>query len=252
MEIMGKHEGAYDLCPNCGYLQARDPFWLVESYKKPITQTDIGSINRCVTNAGITQLLITFCIRSVGPFLDYGAGYGMFVRHMRDLGYDFWYQDSYCQNLFADDFVASLDTERTFALVTAFEVFEHMPNPLDDLNRILRCGRGILFTTELLPQPMPAMGKWWYHAPDHGQHIGFFSLRTLQHLADKFSLNLATNGTNIHYLGKNRVSSTSMRLLSHPRSRALLRFCRRESLLMADFDARREKTFKALGLPPPR
>lgn len=252
MQIMGKYDAPYDLCPTCGYLQARDPFWLAESYESPITRTDIGTVNRCITNAGITRLLIRFGLRIQGPFLDYGAGYGMFVRHMRDLGYDFWYQDSYCQNLFADDFVADLDAGRTYNLVTAFEVFEHMVRPVEDFTRMLSCGRGILFTTELLPQPVPAMGQWWYHGADHGQHIGFYSVRTLQYLANKHSLFLATNGTNVHYLGKDRVSSRTMRLLSHPRAGMLLRFCRRPSLLLTDFDARRGRAFRALGLSAPQ
>lgn len=251
MRIMRKYDAYYDLCPRCGYLQARDPFWLAESYQSPITQTDIGTVNRCVTNAVITQLVMFLCFRSAGPFLDYGAGYGMFVRHMRDLGYDFWYHDSYCQNLFAEDFVADFTAARTFELVTAFEVFEHMPNPLEDLDRIFHCGRRILFTTELLPQPVPGMGKWWYHGADHGQHIGFFSLRTLQYIAHKYSLCLATNGVNTHYIGKDHITSSKLRLAFHPKARLLLRFCRRPSLLMADYESRRRRLFQKMGLDLP-
>jgi len=239
------------LCSNCGYLQARDPFWLVESYQSPITKTDIGTVNRCVTNAVITQLLMLFCFRSAGPFLDYGAGYGMFVRHMRDLGYDFWYHDAYCQNLFAEDFTVDLTKGRTFVLITAFEVFEHMPNPIDDLNCIFRCGRRILFTTELLPEPAPVMGTWWYHAADHGQHIGFFSLRTLQYIAGKYSLCFATNGVNTHYIGKDPITPRRLRWIFHPKAKMLLHFCRRPSLLMADYQYRRQKAFEKMGIELP-
>jgi len=35
-----------------------------------------------------------------GIFLDYAAGYGLFVRLMRDAGYNFRWSDLYCQNLF--------------------------------------------------------------------------------------------------------------------------------------------------------
>ena len=253
MKVMGKHEGVYDLCPNCGYLQARDPFWLAESYESPITRTDIGTVNRCVKNATVVRLLISLCIRSQGPFLDYGAGYGMFVRHMRDYGYDFWYQDSYCQNLFAEDFVVDANSAGKFELITAFEVFEHMARPAEDLDQILQFGRRILFTTELLPQPLPAMGQWWYHAPDHGQHIGFYSLRTLEYIAGKYKLHLATNGSGVHYLGKEPLSSRTLRWLLHPRAKSLLPFFRRPSLLMSDYDARRQRAFQKLGQQaPPR
>jgi len=34
-----------------------------------------------------------------GIFLDYAAGYGLFVRLMRDAGYNFRWSDLYCQNL---------------------------------------------------------------------------------------------------------------------------------------------------------
>ena len=254
LRIMGKFDGVYESCPACGYLQARDPFWLEESYQDPITKTDIGSVNRCMANSVFTQLILGLFLRSSGPFLDYGAGYGMFVRYMRDQGYDFWYYDSYCQNIFAEGFEVAPESSRRFEMLTCYEVFEHLVDPMAELSKMLRHGDNVLFTTELLPQPIPPMGQWWYHSPEHGQHVGFFSKTTFAHIAEKLGMHFATNGTNLHYLGKRRLSSRALRLVSHRRAGLLVRFCRRPSLLLVDFTARRKMTFAnqgQTGAPPP-
>jgi hypothetical protein len=166
---------------------------------------------------------------------------------MRDHGYDFWYYDSYCQNLFAEDFAVQADERRSFELLTSFEVFEHMVDPMRDLDEMLRFSKRVIFTTELLPEPMPSMGQWWYHGPDHGQHVGFFSIRTLEWVAKKHSLCFATNGKNFHYLGKAAINGRVFRFLTHARAESLLRLCRRPSLLMTDLDIRRAKSFARVG-----
>ncbi len=51
----------------------------------------------------------------------------MFVRLMRDNGFDFYRSDRQCENLFAKGFEASLDVSPSYELLTAFEVFEHLP-----------------------------------------------------------------------------------------------------------------------------
>ncbi len=48
---------------------------------------------------------------------------------------------------------------------------------------MLKISRNILFTTTLLPSPMPQPGTWWYYGLEHGQHISFYSLETLQSIA---------------------------------------------------------------------
>jgi len=36
----------YFRCPNCGFIQTEDPYWLEEVYSSPIADTDIGLLQR--------------------------------------------------------------------------------------------------------------------------------------------------------------------------------------------------------------
>lgn len=55
----------------------------------------------------------------------------MLVRVTRDLGFDFYWHDKYCDNIFAKHFVAN--RESRFALLTAFEVFENLVDLLSEI-----------------------------------------------------------------------------------------------------------------------
>ena len=46
---------------------------------------------------------------------------------MRDKGYDFYWQDIYSKNLYATDFEYTKNTK--YEMLTAYEVFEHLPDP---------------------------------------------------------------------------------------------------------------------------
>lgn len=133
-------------------------------------------------------------------FLDYAGGYGIFVRLMRDMGHNFFRQDNYCANIFARRFdVQELAaSERTFDLVTAFEVFEHFASPKEELRNILKFGNLILFSTELVPTEKDNLSSWWYLAPETGQHVTFFTMRSLAALGASFGLQLYSNGKNLH------------------------------------------------------
>ncbi len=43
--------------------------------------------------------------------MDFGAGHGVFVRMMRDKGFDFFWNDIYCKNLYAKDFEYTENTK---------------------------------------------------------------------------------------------------------------------------------------------
>jgi hypothetical protein len=81
-------------------LQTEDPYWLDEAYKDPITLTDTGYMQRNINLSKMvaTILLLFFDFRR--KFLDYVGGYGVFVRLMRDIGFDFyWYDKSICKRI---------------------------------------------------------------------------------------------------------------------------------------------------------
>lgn len=60
-------------------------------------------------------------------------------------------------------------------LVTAFELFEHFEQPLQELESLLRYSRNILLSTLTYKEKEGYPDKdWWYYAPHVGQHISFY------------------------------------------------------------------------------
>jgi hypothetical protein len=211
--VLGRHRVQYYHCPQCGFVQPEEPYWLKESYSDAITKSDIGLVGRNVSLSGQTKLLISAFFDDRGRFLDYGGGYGMFVRLMRDAGLDFYLYDQYCENLFAKSFQVHEPGDQPYELVTAFEVFEHLVDPMAELERIRAFSTNILFTTTLIATPPPPPGQWWYYGLEHGQHVALYSLRSLEHIAQRFGLHLQSNGTTLHLLTQKKISRWAFRTL---------------------------------------
>ena len=76
--------------------------------------------------------------------------------------------------------------------VTAIEVLEHTPNPLEFVAEVLTATRSstLVFTQEL--HSPGTSTDWWYFLPETGQHLSFFSLETLHVMARELDLHLAT------------------------------------------------------------
>lgn len=202
--LNGKYNIQYFKCQNCGFIQTEEPYWLGDAYAKAIAPSDEGLIFRNLMLAQITNNIINNFFNPEDNFLDFGGGYGLFVRLMRDIRYNFFWQDKYCQNLFAEGLEAKGD--RSYQLLTSFEVFEHLINPLEEIEELLKYSPNILFSTELIPGNNPKPDEWHYYALNEGQHISLYSLKSLSVLAEKFGLNLYTNNSSIHLLTKKKIS----------------------------------------------
>ena len=198
--LLQKYSTQYFKCSQCGYVQTEDPHWLEEAYKSSINDSDTGMIMRNLWLRNVATTLIYFFFDNKGPFLDYGSGYGLFVRLMRDVGFDFSWQDKHTENLFAKGFEFSESKHQKVELLTCFEAFEHFVEPAVELGKLLCSSRNILLSTEFIPEPVPDPDKWWYYGMEHGQHIGFFQKKTFDYLAEIHNLNFYTNGQNIHLL----------------------------------------------------
>lgn len=240
--ILGRHRAEYDQCTRCNFISVRQPHWLPEAYSSAITSSDLGTVSRTDQNSLKTKAVIDVLFNHGTRFLDYGAGYGMFVRRMRDLGYNFHAFDLHCKNLFSGQFqIADLQGE-TFDLITAFEVFEHLEDPADVFNRLLAQGDHLLISTELLPTPTPALGQWWYYGPEHGQHISFYTKAALNFVAKMHQRHLYSNGHNLHLFSRGKISQRLFQNVTRNRVSQLLGLWqRRKSLLEDDFLKNRDR-----------
>jgi hypothetical protein len=207
-KILGKYDIQYFDCPSCGFIQTEAPYWLHEAYSDAISTTDTGVMLRNETFSKMTSVILRLLkLDSAGKFLDFGGGYGIFTRLMRDRGFNFFWYDKFAENLLSRGFEGSVDNQK-YEVVTSFENFEHFSEPKDEILGILKMTDYILFSTELVPsQAIPVSPEtWWYFCLEHGQHISLFSEKSLQTLAAKNNLYYVTNGTNLHLLSKVKVS----------------------------------------------
>jgi hypothetical protein len=236
--VLGKYTVGYFRCSRCGFIRTEEPYWLEEAYSSAITGSDVGLVRRNFQLAAIAKVVIATFFGRAGYFVDYAGGYGLFVRLMRDSGFDFRWYDKYCNNLFARDFVAPQPVTEPAELLTAFEVFEHLADPFGELERMLTFSPNILFTTQLLPEPAPRPGEWWYYGLEHGQHIAFYTREALLQLAKRAGLNYYTNGASMHLFTEKRLLQPLFFGLARYRTaRFLAPFVGRKSLVSADYAA---------------
>lgn len=186
-KILNKYDIEYFHCKKCGFLQTQEPYWLDEAYTKTINISDTGYIKRNITLAKKSSILLYSLFGSKGRYLDYAGGYGVFVRLMRDAGFDFYWDDKYAKNLFSVGF--EWDKNRKMDAITSLESFEHFVNPMTEIESFLKISNTIIFTTDTYPEPLPNPKDWWYYGLEHGQHISFYTEKTFNYIAKKLSLN---------------------------------------------------------------
>jgi hypothetical protein len=228
-------EVSYRRCEACGFVQTEEPYWLERAYEQPIAKIDVGIISRNLALGDTASTVISMLFDSGGRFLDWGGGYGILVRLMRDRGFDFYWRDPFCDNLFAQGFEWTDGTRAE--LVTAFEVLEHLPRPVDDVTRMADIADNLLVSTLLLPEPAPAPGDWWYYAPETGQHVSLYSRRSLTVLAEQLGMFAASNRSrNVHLFTRSRKAARAFPLVASRHGARLRRLLlRRTSLLETDF-----------------
>ncbi len=127
--------------------------------------------------------------------LDFGGGDGAFARRLQAMGHACHTVDAFHGN----------DTptlQTTYALITCFEVIEHVPHGelnawLADLASRLDAGGTLLLSTEVLDADM-GLGNW-YIAPRNG-HISLHTYASLRALAVRHGLSLYSINHEMHLL----------------------------------------------------
>ena len=200
--VLYKYDVQYYQCSNCGFGQTEKPYWLEEAYLSPMNLSDTGVMFRSERMSKITTSLLFFFFKKKGTYLDYAGGLGVFTRQMRDIGFDFLWNDPYTKNELARGFEGDLN--RKYDGVTTFESFEHFENPYEEIEKIFQVTDTIILSTDLISIPAPAHKDWWYYASEHGQHVAFYSKKSFKEIAKKFGVNYH-NAMNVHILTKKRI-----------------------------------------------
>jgi hypothetical protein len=237
IKVLRKFDVDYYKCGKCGFIQTQEPFWLEEAYSSAITSLDIGLIYRNLQNKPIVETTIKYLFDRRKKFIDYGGGYGMFVRIMRDAGLNYYRQDIYCENIFAKRFDVSdlKENGEKFELLTAFEVFEHLLDPIEEFKKMLSYSDSIFFTTSIYPTSTD-LTKWWYLIPETGQHISLYSEESLIYLATMFGMCYYRHN-DFHLITKAKFPKSKFERIFNNFFRIVYnRFNKMESLLQKDFN----------------
>lgn len=210
-KILFKYTVSYYRCKSCGLIQTENPYWLDEAYSSAIVDLDIGLVQRNLQLSVMVTRILDEYFSPYGKYLDFAGGYGLFVRMMRDKGFDFYRNDKYCENIFAKYFdIPSLYEEtKQFELVTAFEFLEHIEDPVGELEQIFKKTDTVLLTTELLPSNITSVEDWWYFVPETGQHIIFYSEKSFHKIACNLGVNYYSDGKSHHLLTRRKIDNFS-------------------------------------------
>ena len=128
--------------------------------------------------------------------LDYGGGNGKLSQLLRQDGWD---SETYDPFPSSDTRLADLGK---FNLITAFEVFEHVPDVtelMQNLTQLMAADCLVLFSTLVSDGNIKANTRitWWYASPRNG-HISLFSKQSLLLLANKYQLNVGSFSDGLH------------------------------------------------------
>jgi SAM-dependent methyltransferase len=207
-EARGKYLGMsgvpiyYAICNSCGFCFSPDMVnWDKQEFQDRIYNDDYVEVDPDYVDArpkaNVAQLIRMFGERGASiRHLDYGGGNGQLSRMLNDNG---WHSRTY------DPFVNSglrIEQLGKFDLITAFEVFEHVPDVQELLSnlRVLLAPRGVILFTTLLSDGHITPGKrlsWWYASPRNG-HISLFSRMALKRAAQRYDVKFGSFSEGFH------------------------------------------------------
>ena len=200
--IQGKIGGRYLKCTSCNFIHAENPSWLEGSFTDALNSLDIGSVDRCNIVADFVEVLANSLKVDNPKVLDWGGGYGLLTRILRDRGVRCTHYDPYTEPLFANNI--KLQSDARFDLIVLSEVMLHMTDPISTLTELLKISDNIMFTAVIAPPDVTP--DWWYFMPDTGQHVAIFSQQTIPELGAALKVNTLSDNQFFHLVAKDQPS----------------------------------------------
>lgn len=189
----------YSICTECDFLFAPEFWnWKEKEYIERIYNSDYVYVDpeyldiRSKNQAELLEKLFGN-FKDTIRHIDYGGGKGGLSKSLVSMG---WNSISY--DPFGQIDGKNLNDLGAFNLITAFEVFEHVPKPHDLMKNIKNLMEDeclVFFSTGIHDGNVIKDKRldWWYVAPRNG-HISIYSSISLKKLAEKFILNYGSLG----------------------------------------------------------
>lgn len=196
----------YALCEQCGFCFAPELFtWDMEEFESKIYNDEYILVDpdylEIRPRASANTIISMFKDQAhLIKHLDYGGGNGLLSQYLKESGFNSSSYDPFV------DRTVDINQLGKFDLITAFEVFEHVPDIqqlMSNLNTLLAPDGLILFSTLLSDGNIHANQKltWWYASPRNG-HISLFSEHSLTITAHGNGFNLGCFSTGFHVMFK--------------------------------------------------
>ncbi len=191
-------------CPACGYIFAAPEEKRLSADEEKAFFKGQWAQNPDGGNTGCYPTILSLaqsCGASPLKALDFGCGNGGLIRLLRSNGMPAYGIDRVpVENDMRPFVFRGFEElpEMKFDMITAIEVFEHLPDPAAVLALLLERlePEGFLFITTALTNRAMAHIKFfphWIYQRDL-THIGFFAERTMEHLAARHGLELQVFG----------------------------------------------------------
>lgn len=187
-------------CENCGFVRLYplpgdddlrpyyfDNYWSIET-----TDRGLMAFLYALRSRGIRRELQQ-ALPPKAKILDWGAGDGAWVNLLRRYGFEAWGFDPFSDPGHADFIIkggpdALNFQDNYFDAITCFHVLEHLPEPLDSLNQVLR----LLKPGGLIIIEVPNIASWGFTIFKHRwqplqlpTHLNHFSPGTLRDALEK-------------------------------------------------------------------
>jgi hypothetical protein len=91
----------------------------------------------------------------------------------------------------------------------------------------------IIFTTCLIPDNIPLPHEWWYYSLETGQHISFYTRKSLEIIAKKYNKQYV-HYHDLHVFSDKKISEKKLRF-AVKRATAINYFIKKQSLIGTDY-----------------
>lgn len=189
----------YHRCITCGFLFTADfDHWTREDWLREVYNDQYGLVDpdqadgsRAKSNA----VLVRNQTHGDHRILDYGGGDGTMTRELHAIA-----RAGACSWDPILDGSDDIPPTGSFDIVTAFEVFEHSPTPIETVAQALSflIPRGtLMFSTLLCDALSPQAMDWPYIAPANG-HVSIHTSASLAHLFNSLGWKVYHLSENLH------------------------------------------------------